>query len=309
MVINRCLNFVEFTLFGLVLLSYAAQIYSEPWVNYSLSKIVYLIVPIRYTNSITITFAQKLFAMEKVFEPQYCWLDRVDSTNTYCMSKANEGEPEGFTVAAYIQEQGKGQRGTRWESEEGKNLTFSLLLRPIFLRVEEQFAISKLIALSICDWIITKGVNATIKWPNDIYAGDKKITGILIENSFSSLALEVSVIGIGLNLNQTVFSKDIPNPTSMSLLTGNDYTPEIVLNELMQSIQTRYLQLGNGLKSIIDDDYLGKLYRYNEYHQFTSEEVRFKAKIIGVKPTGELILVTENGEQKTYAFKEVVFDI
>lgn len=247
--------------------------------------------------------------MDSVFEPQFVWLDRVDSTNNHCMKLAKNGEPEGFAVAAYAQEQGRGQRGNRWESEAGKNLTFSLLLRPTFLKVEEQFTLSKVIALSICDWLKSKEVNASIKWPNDIYVGDKKIAGILIENSFSSPVLEVSVIGIGLNLNQSKFPKDIPNPTSMLNLTSRQYQPEVVLSELVESIRGRYAQLRHGLKGRIDDDYIGSLYRFNEYHSFTGADGGFKARIVGVKPTGELILETEQGQQKSFGFKEVAFEI
>lgn len=247
--------------------------------------------------------------MISIFEPRFVWLDRVDSTNSYCMKIAAEGEPEGLAVAAFIQEQGRGQRGNSWESEEGKNLTFSLLLRPNFLKVEQQFALSKAIVLSICDWLTINGLGACIKWPNDIYVGDRKICGILIENSFSSPSLEVSVIGIGLNLNQSSFSKDIPNPTSMLLLTGMQYVPATVLSELVVSIQMRYLQLRYGLQDKIDNDYINSLYRFSEYHFYKSAEGKFKAKIVGVKPTGELILETEKGEQKMFAFKEVSFEI
>ena len=247
--------------------------------------------------------------MELVFEPNFIWLEKVDSTNSYCMRLAEKGEPEGHVVAAYFQEQGRGQRGNTWESESGKNLTFSLLLRPTFMQVEEQFAISKVIALSIYDWLKISGVEACIKWPNDIYVGDRKIAGILIENSFSSPILEVSVIGVGLNLNQTSFSPEIPNPTSMALLTGGQYRPEIVLRELMISIQMRYLQLKFGLGQKVSDDYLSALYRFQVVSNFSSSGEKFKATIIGVKPTGELILETETGEQRFYGFKEVSFEL
>jgi len=247
--------------------------------------------------------------MITIFEPRYEWLDRVDSTNTVCMKKAQEGEPEGYTVAAFFQEQGRGQRGNSWESEEGKNLTFSLLLRPSFLKVEEQFSLSKVVALSICDWIEMQGVKAKIKWPNDIYVDDKKIAGILIENNFSGSALDVSVIGIGLNLNQEVFPADLPNPTSMWQLTNKQYRPEIVLSELVVSIQMRYLQLRYGLRNKVDEDYLTSLYRINESFFYSDSTGRFRAKVIDVKPTGELILKSESGEIKSFGFKEVNFEI
>lgn len=247
--------------------------------------------------------------MELVFEPNFIWLERVDSTNTYCMKLAEQGEPEGKVVAAFFQEQGRGQRGNSWDSEVGKNLTFSLLLRPLFLKVEDQFDISKAIALSIYDWLKMNSVEATIKWPNDIYVGDKKIAGVLIENSFIGPALDVSVIGVGLNLNQTKFSSSLPNPISMIQLKGVEYRPEIVLRELMVSIQMRYLQLKFGLRDKVSNDYLNSLYRYSVTSKYSDSNGIFNAKIVGIKPTGELILETEQGQQKCYAFKEVSFEI
>jgi BirA family biotin operon repressor/biotin-[acetyl-CoA-carboxylase] ligase len=247
--------------------------------------------------------------MVQVFEPRFIWLERVDSTNSYCIQLAEKGEPEGLVVAAYFQEQGRGQRGNTWDSDEGMNLTFSILLRPTFMKAEEQFEVSKVIALSICDWLKINGIEACIKWPNDIYVGEKKIAGILIENSFSSSQLDVSVVGIGLNLNQTIFSPKIPNPTSMKLIKGIQYRPEIVLRELLVSIQMRYLQLKYGLSQKVADDYLKTLFRFETFSSYSRAGELFKAKIIGIKPTGELILETEQGEQKSYGFKEVYFEI
>lgn len=247
--------------------------------------------------------------MDCAFEPRYIWLDRVDSTNSYCMKMATENEPEGLTVAAFFQENGRGQRGSSWESRDGLNLTFSLLLRPTFLRVEEQFALSKAIALSVCEWINSAGASAKIKWPNDIYIGNSKVCGILIENSFSSATLDVSVVGIGLNLNQIVFSEDLPNPTSMKLITGNDFQPAAAMVELVKNIQNLYAKLRLSDKSDIDTLYLNKLYRFGEFFDFKTSEVPFRAKIVGVKNTGELILETEIGQQMFFAFKEVSFII
>ncbi len=247
--------------------------------------------------------------MERVFKPQYIWLESVDSTNSYCMKLAQEGEQEGLAVAAFFQEKGRGQRGNTWDSERGENLTFSLLLRPNFLRVEEQFMISKAIALSICDWLNNNNVDACIKWPNDIYVGEKKIAGVLIENSFSTPFLDISIIGIGINLNQVVFSSSIPNPLSMTLLTGLQYRPEVVLSELIVSIQMRYFQLKYVLKEKISEDYLKSLYRFQKFYNYSSVDGFFKARITGIKPTGEIILEMEDGQRKSFGFKEITFEI
>lgn len=247
--------------------------------------------------------------MDSAFETRYIWLDKIDSTNSYCMKKAAENEPEGLAVAAIYQENGRGQRGNAWESQDGMNLTFSLLLRPTFQKVEEQFALSKVVALSVCHWLSINGAKAKIKWPNDIYIGDSKVCGILIENSFSGPTLDVSVIGIGLNLNQISFSDDIPNPTSMKLITGNEYNPATVMVELVNVIQTFYAKLGSKENEDLDILYLKNLYRFEDYFDFKSNEGPFRARIIGVKKSGELILETESGQQLFFAFKEVSFVI
>jgi len=247
--------------------------------------------------------------MDFTFEPRYIWLDRVDSTNSHCMKMAAENELEGLAVAAFLQENGRGQRGSSWESQDGLNLTFSLLLRPTFLRVEEQFALSKAIALSVCQWIKSAGASAKIKWPNDIYIGDSKVCGILIENSFSSSTLDVSVVGIGLNLNQAFFSDDLPNPTSMKLITGKEFSPAAVLVELVSFIQNFYANLKLGDKNEMDALYLQSLYHFGDFFDFKTNEGTFSAKIIGIKNTGELILETNIGQQLFFAFKEVSFII
>ncbi len=245
--------------------------------------------------------------MQNLFQPRYIWLDKIDSTNSFCMRKATEGEPEGLAVAAFYQENGRGQRGNSWESQDGMNLTFSLLLRPTFLKVEEQFALSKVVALSVCHWISLNGAKAKIKWPNDIYIDDNKVCGILIENSFSGLTLDVSVVGIGLNLNQTVFPEELPNPTSMKLITRSDFQPATVLVELVKNIQNFYTKLKLRDDKTVDALYLNNLYRFGEFFDFKINEGIVRAKIVGVKNTGELILVTDKEQKLFFAFKEVSF--
>lgn len=235
------------------------------------------------------------------------WHDKVTSTNDVCVKAAVEGELEGLVIAAYFQEHGRGQRGNSWESEVNKNLTFSLLLRPAFLKVEQQFMLSKIIALGVIDWLKSITLDATIKWPNDIYVIDCKIAGILIENGFSSNVLDYSVAGIGVNLNQTAFSSDIPNPTSVLLATGVKYVAELVIVDLLEFINVRYQQLIDGLTSVISDDYLNRLYRRNNYYQYIDKNEKFEARIVGVKPGGELMLETKGGTIKSYGFKEVSF--
>ncbi|MEW5846240.1 MAG: biotin--[acetyl-CoA-carboxylase] ligase [Bacteroidota bacterium] len=239
------------------------------------------------------------------------WFKSVSSTNDICQQRANMGVAEGVVIAAEFQEQGRGQRGNAWESQAGLNLTFSMLLRPTFLPVGEQFYLSKAIALAITDWLKAYVENkpVKIKWPNDIYIGNSKICGILIENSFSGQNLETSVVGIGVNLNQINFPDDLPNPTSLLLETGKKVTPQDALPEVISCIGARYLQLVESNRVAIDNDYLNAIYRKDQLCKYYSNGEEFEATITGIHPTGELILKTSNGEIRTFAFKEVTFII
>ncbi len=254
---------------------------------------------------------KKGFNIELTVDFTIEWFKKITSTNDLCQRKVEQGVAEGLVIAAEYQEQGRGQRGNTWESQERQNLTFSVLLRPTFLAVTEQFYLSKLTALAITDWLNTFVVKemVRIKWPNDIYVGDKKICGILIENSSSKSNLESSVIGIGINLNQAVFTDELPNPTSLLLETGKRVDPETILPEVVSCIGGRYQQLVEGNKAAIDNDYFNAIYRKDLLSKYYSNGVEFEATIIGIKPTGELILKTSKDEIKTFAFKEVTFII
>jgi len=239
------------------------------------------------------------------------WYKRVSSTNDVCQQYATKGADEGIVVAAEFQEQGRGQRGYPWERQEGQNLTFSVLLRPNFLPVAEQFYLSKAISLAVSDWLVAYVTNkpVKIKWPNDIYIGDSKVCGILIENSFSSQYLESSVVGVGINLNQVSFPDDLPNPTSLLLETGSRVDPRKALAELVSCIYGRYQQLTEGYRENIDNDYFNAIYRKNQLCKYYSNGEEFYATIIGIQPTGELVLRTAEGAIRTFAFKEVTFII
>ncbi len=239
------------------------------------------------------------------------WYDAVSSTNDVCMQAAADGRAEGLVVAAHFQEHGRGQRGNAWESGSGLNLTFSVLLRPTFIRVEEQFLISKVVAVAICDWVAqyVKDKSVAIKWPNDIYVDDCKIAGVLIENSFNSSELSVSVVGIGVNVNQVDFSSDVPNPTSLRREVQREFNLQDTLQEFVLCLSNRYSQVSAGVVDAIHADYLGRLYRKNTYCLYRAGGEEFRAVIVGVKPTGELQLLTEQGQQRSFAFKEVAFVI
>ena len=234
--------------------------------------------------------------------------DQVPSTNTLAMDLLKDKDlPEGTVIWADDQTQGRGQRGSSWESEAGKNLTFSTILYPHFLKIEDQFLISKVASLAIIDFL-SKYIQCTkIKWPNDIYVKNDKIAGILIENSIISSQFDYVIIGIGLNINQVKFSAEIPNPISLKTFSGTEYSVETVFKELSDKLGNRYKQLIDYEIDTLNSDYLSHLYRYNEFFQYQHGQEVFSAKITGFDPFGAIVLETEKGDIRTFGFREVEY--
>lgn len=217
---------------------------------------------------------------------------------------------EGDIILAQCQTAGRGQRGHTWESREGENLTFSLLLEPQFLSPSEQFLISECVALGVCDALLHYGIEAQIKWTNDIYIGDRKLAGILIEHKLQGSALARTVAGIGLNVNQKAFSDDLPNPISMAQATGREFDREQVLQTVATSLMARYEQLREGGAKELQADYHQRLYRLGQEHCYALPDgSRFRGIIRGVEPTGALRIENERGELLSFLFKEVEFVI
>lgn len=217
---------------------------------------------------------------------------------------------EGTVVRAIEQTAGKGQPGNHWESEAKKNITMSLLLRPDFLSIVDHFYISIAMSLGITDYLKQKNIeDVCIKWPNDIYVADKKICGILIENSIIGHTIDSSIVGIGLNLNQEIFLSDAPNPVSLTNITGETYDIPTELNQLCNALLRRYAMLANGNQETLRDEYISRLYRFNQMadYKLPSADTVFKAKIIDVAPEGRLIMESDNGKIMKFAFKEVIF--
>lgn len=217
---------------------------------------------------------------------------------------------EGDVVWADFQTAGRGQRGHEWYSRKGENLTFSVVLEPLFVPIAEQFSVSEVVALSLVDMLAEYGVEAKIKWTNDIYVGDRKLVGILIEHSLASTTLRRTIVGIGINVNQTEFDSAIPNPVSMAQLLGRELDAEAVLQCFMNLLQRNYESLREGAKVELHDRYNSLLYRKNEWHTYALPSgEKFSAKIVGTAPSGALRLEHESGERKDYLFKEVEFMI
>ncbi|MDD4637359.1 MAG: biotin--[acetyl-CoA-carboxylase] ligase, partial [Bacteroidales bacterium] len=164
-------------------------------------------------------------------------LEETTSTNTYLQEWiVKEEVPEGSVVTARIQTQGRGQAGNKWSAEQGKNLTFSMVLYPEFVPVNEQFIISQVAALAVKETLSLYIPDVSIKWPNDIYYRDKKITGILIENNLTAKVFSSSIIGIGININQQAFPENLPNPVSLIQILGKEVSIPEVLEQFVGQI-------------------------------------------------------------------------
>ena len=230
---------------------------------------------------------------------------QTHSTNVLLWEMIREKSlPEGFVVQTDFQTAGKGQVGNSWESEAGRNLLFSMVLYPQRVTVDNQFLLSQLVSLGIKEALDEYTDGITVKWPNDIYWNDKKLVGILIENSLQGTKIKSSVIGIGLNVNQKVFVGNAPNPVSLLQITGRRQNRKLLLTKIRQNIQKLYTELS---VTKIRAEYAEALYRKDGFYAYRANDETFQAKIISVHPDGQLELETEAGERKGFYFKEVSF--
>ncbi len=212
---------------------------------------------------------------------------------------------EGTIVVTDSQTAGRGQRGNQWQTEPGQNLTLSIILKPVFLAVKDQFYLTMVTALGVHDFLKTQAPTpAQIKWPNDILMGGKKLGGILIENQLQSDSISAAVIGIGLNINQKAFA--IHTATSLSLVAQHDFTLQETFALLLSHLESRYLMLRNGHLDVLKRDYLQNLFQLNEVANYLHSDQQFTGIIRGVDAWGKLIIETEQGV-KSFDLKEVSF--
>ena len=229
------------------------------------------------------------------------------STNDEAASSAYA---EGDIIWADAQSAGRGQRGHKWESRKGENITFSAIFEPRFVPIPRQFLLSQMVALAVVDAMRYYGIVAKIKWTNDIYVGDKKLAGILIEHKLQGCEIGRTIAGIGLNVNQMEFSSELPNPVSMQQLTRVELDPEEVLGRVAESLMKRYDMLRQGGEQQIQEDYHELLYRRDALHWYFLPDVkRFRGTIRGVEPSGALRIENEKGEERSYMFKEIEFSV
>ncbi len=236
-------------------------------------------------------------------------LNTVDSTNNYAAKLLNQTNiPFGTVIMSRFQSSGKGQRSSNWISSDDENLLFSIILDTSFLKPSNIFYLSKVVSVSLkmaLSEIISN--NVSIKWPNDIFVDSLKIAGILIENQWAANKLKSSIIGIGLNVNQTDFNTSF-SPTSLSMLTKTEHSIDDVLQLVIKYLKIYFEYLKQDRLSIIDKPYLDYLFRYNQWFNYKSSNSKFfSGKIIGVNNDGLLIIEKKNGNRDSYDLKEISF--
>jgi BirA family biotin operon repressor/biotin-[acetyl-CoA-carboxylase] ligase len=237
-------------------------------------------------------------------------IKQVDSTNSFLKNLLSNSKPvpEGTVIMAEEQYAGRGQQQNTWHSEPGKNLTFSLLLKPHFLSVGDQFDLNRAVSLGVYDALQPiLGDQLKIKWPNDIYYGDRKLGGMLIENTIQGLQLKDSVIGIGLNINQENFPSGASNATSVKQILQKDYDLTLLLSEICKYIEVYYLKLKAGQIDFVRNAYLSRLYWLNEVKNFESNDGVFNGTVKNVLPNGLLVIEDTNGRQLEFNLKELKF--
>ncbi len=236
----------------------------------------------------------------------YKYIATTHSTNALLKDMLRgEALPEFFVVRTAFQTAGKGQMGNSWESERSKNLLFSMLLRPHHIFIQDQFVLSQLVSVGLIRALAHVGVDARVKWPNDIYVGDKKIAGILIENSLRNARIDTSVVGVGLNVNQIQFVSDAPNPISIKMLVSKTISVRKLLKSFREEFESIYPVTD---LTLLKQTYMKFLYRSTGVFRYKLPAgMEFNASIEDVCQDGQLILKSDKNEITSYYFKEIEF--
>lgn len=242
----------------------------------------------------------------------YIELDETDSTSNYLKSllaTLDGVEPEPRLTVAYTdyQRAGRGQGSNSWESERGKNLLFSILCHPVWMPVQSQFVISEAIALALRDALAAYTNDISIKWPNDIYWKDCKISGTIIENTLRGGHIEDCIVGTGVDVNQTVFMGDAPNPVSLCQIVGYEVERLPLLKDIVTRFDGYLTDIRNGNYEKIVSLYTSYLYCGNGFFKYCDKDGEFEAAIVEVEDDGHLVLRDRDDHIRSYAFKEVSF--
>jgi BirA family biotin operon repressor/biotin-[acetyl-CoA-carboxylase] ligase len=229
----------------------------------------------------------------------------TDSTNHHLKYMRETDElPDGTVILADYQSNGRGRDGNVWYSGKELNVLMSVLMYPD-IQAEHFFLLTEIASLALIDLLKEFNIHAEIKWPNDIYVAEKKIAGILIENILNSDIIEASIIGIGLNVNESVFPDNLPNPVSIRNITQKDHERRALADKLLQKIMTRYNELIAGQYKKIHNDYNSCLFRKNKQGKYSFGNKQFQASVHSVLQNGILVLEDKAGELKQFTFGEL----
>lgn len=237
------------------------------------------------------------------------YLETVDSTNA-ALLEMPEKERVGIVLWAGEQHAGKGMGTNTWESSPGLNLTFSMGMDMSFMKAADQFLLSQAVPLGLLDVLdaVLPTENLTVKWPNDLYYGRQKLCGILINSTIRGLDMGVSVIGVGLNVNQMQFQDWPTHPISMKMILGEDQELKLLLEQLVAAVDQRVQRLrSNEGIAEIKKDYLERMFRYHQWSDYETKEGKVKRFITGLDPFGRLETIDETGRKFVYDIKEIRF--
>lgn len=243
-------------------------------------------------------------------QPVKYFYKRLNSTNLRVAQMVDEMDgTQPFWVRTDDQFAGKGQGTHTWISEAGQNLTGTLAIFPSRFEASRQFALSQVFALSAVVLLELFLDEVRIKWPNDLYAGDRKIGGILIETAILGPFINYAILGLGININQRKFSDSIPNPISISMLTGMNYNLAEFEDLFLEAFRNKYSLIESGRFAELNSQYVNKLYKIGEMCGFKTSKKSFEARITGVNEFGHLLLQTPTGSIQSYAYQEVEYII
>lgn len=236
-------------------------------------------------------------------------LQSIDSTNNYARQQIHAGLAQhGTTIFAHEQIAGKGQRGKTWSSEKGANIMMTVIVRPGGIRVDQQFQLNACVAAAIHGFFRSyAGDDTKIKWPNDLYWQDRKAGGILIENMIQSGETggkwEWSIIGIGININQTIFPAHLPNPVSLKQITGKEFETVKLAKQLCEIVEKKFTLLMNDGFENIYTTYIDHLYKKDQAVKLKKDSRKFEATIRSVSPSGKLIV--QHAVEEEFDFGEI----
>lgn len=236
------------------------------------------------------------------------YLEETTSTmSLLALPEWQEVEEKYVLLTTDYQTAGRGQRGNHWESARGENLLLGIAVRPTFLLPQQQFFLSEVTALAAQHALSEVVTGVTLKWPNDLYYKDNKLGGMLLEHQLQGAKIVRTIIGLGINVNQTIFLSDAPNPISLQQIAGQRLSRTALLERFFAHFQKQYERLEQGETEAIHNDYLSVLYRREGLHPYADAKGTFQARLQGVAPNGTLILIDSEGNERHYQFKEVRF--